>query len=424
MADGLDVRVDSAARATLSFEQHFRKGDYSDHGPKRMIVEQQNGVARIISEEMLGVRLGWDEDEYRRRFPAHGATCEVAFDPSARAWLVTLGRYDEYLEALRAAGKARHRGIDVEIVLGDEFDELDPGYWLLSGASDDEAEARSIAARTRGRVRRVHASAPKFPSVLRFAEERRVDSAPELISAFGDTLYVVNAKEAIAFTLKGDTLEQKFRVPMPSGSGPVRVAVREGHAFVLDQRGHWSLIAESGVTATRPFDPEAEGRVAVFGDHRFEIEEQELAYRFREGEVHRFPLMSSSTGVWRLGADRLVLFTNHVWGDTPNLFLFAVGQTPVRLTKVCGTVEGALTGSAHVTVGAIDLDTDREGGFEIWSDQWGFFEPSLEASPVCPEPSTDCYTHEQATIEGVARLFRRPQLELDAHAECEESCGE
>src|SRR5262249_1452090 len=155
----------------------------------------------------------WDEEEYRRRFPAHGATCDIAFDPSEHAYLVALSHFDDYQGALRAAGKARKRGVDVEIVWDEDFEELEPGYWGLSGATDDEADARAIAARTHGRVIKVRASRPKFPSVLRLAEERNVDSRPELITTFGDTAYVVNDKEASAWKLDGDQLTEKFRVP-------------------------------------------------------------------------------------------------------------------------------------------------------------------------------------------------------------------
>src|SRR5262249_36902109 len=136
----------------LHFLQHFRNGDYSDHGNKQMIVREDGGVVRIVSEEMLDSRPGWDEAEYRRRFPVSGATCEVAFDPSLAEYLVALSHFDEYQDALRAAGQARRRSIDVEIVSGDDFDELESGYWVLSGATQEVAEARQIAARTHGRA--------------------------------------------------------------------------------------------------------------------------------------------------------------------------------------------------------------------------------------------------------------------------------
>jgi serine/threonine protein kinase len=414
------------ARGALWLDQRFRNGSYADHGRKRIDVAPVDGELRIVREQMMEVRPGWDEEDYRRRFPAHGATCDVAFDPSGRNFLVTLGRFDDYQAALRAAGKARLRNVPVEIVWGDDFEELERGYWLLSGATDGEPEAREIAAATRGRVIAVHPAAPEFPAVLRFIEERQVRSSPELITVARDQVYVVNRDEATVFALKEDgALEERYHVPVPAGLSPVRVAAREGHAFVLDGAGHWSLIAESGLTVTRSFDPEPEGHVAVFGDHRFDLETNQVAYRFREGEARRFPLNARGAGLWRIGADRLLLFREGRY-DKSNLHLFAVGNTGVRLTKVCGSVVGELTEAAHVTIGDIDLDTDREGGFEIWSSQWGFFEPELEATPVCPERThhddNDCGDHHVVQIDSDARLLRRPVLKVDGSADCEELC--
>jgi hypothetical protein len=261
--------------------------------------------------------------------------------------------------------------------------------------------------------------------VLRFIEERKVESTAALIGVAGDVAYVVNSREAIAFWLAEGKLVEKFRVAVPSTVHPVRVAAREGHAYVLDEKGHWSLIAETGITQTRSFDPETEGRVAVFGRHRFDIEDEELTYRFDEGEAHRAPLLAKDAGLWRIGSDRLLLYRSHRWGSRDfDLFLFQVGETPVRLTKVCGAISGELTEPAHVTVGEVDLDTDREGGFEIWSAQWGFFSPSVDASAVCPKKESDCYLHDRAGIDPDVWLFRRPVLEVDGDASCEEICGE
>jgi hypothetical protein len=156
--------------------------------------------------------------------------------------------------------------------------------------------------------------------------------------------------------------------------------------------------------------------VAVFGRHRFEIEGDELAYRLGEQETHRIPLLTDKAGLWRIGDDRLLLFRPTDF-QHPDLFLFAVGDTPVRLTKVCGAIDGELTEPAHVTIGAIDLDTDREGGFEIWSSQWGFYEPALNADPVCPEEES-CYPTPEQHIDDVVSLLGRPKLEVKASANC------
>jgi serine/threonine protein kinase len=416
-ADAIAVTTDPASgRATLDFVQHFRAGEYTDHGRKRIIVARTLAGLRIVSEEMLDARPGWDEDDFRRRFPAHGATCEVAFDPSNRAFLVGLARSEDYVDALRTAGKARSRGIPVEIVWSEDFERLPAGYWVLSGATDDISEARAIAAHTHGRVLSVRPGHPQFPSVLRFLEERSVQSDKALITVVGDTAYVVNKDRAIAMTLVGDQLVEKFRVEMPVF--PVRVGVREGHAFVLDTEGHWSILAESGVVRTRSFDPEPEGRLAVFGDRRFEIETDALAYRYKEGEPHRFPLLSEAAGVWRIGTDRLLLYHPAVFG-TANLFLFAVGDTPLRLTKVCGTITGPLAEPAHVTAGGIDLDTDEEGGFELWSAQWGFFAPSLNAFADCETtPPNERYLDSHSHIDNELNLFRRPLAQVDGSVEC------
>jgi serine/threonine protein kinase len=424
-SDALTITVDAPrARATLAFVQRFRAGRFADHGRKELVVERTGEQLRIVDEQMVDSRPGWDEDDYHRRFPAHGATCDIAFDPSEASFLVALGRHDDYRDALRAAGKARRRGTDVEIVWGDDFAPLDSGYWVLSGATRDAEEARLVAARTHGRVLAVSPAGPRFPSVLRFLEERQVDGTTALITVAGETAYVVNGAEALALALDGEVLVERFRVAMPSGARPVRVAVREGHAYVLDENGRWSLIAAGGITPTRAFDPEPEGRVALFGDHRFDLEGDELAYRFREGEAHRSPLLARDVGVWRIGANRLLLFrgTEYSLDRKPNLFLFAVGETPRRLTKVCGAVSGELTAAAHVTIGAIDLDTDREGGFELWSSQWGFYSPTVEASPVCPAVEDSCSTHESSEIDPEVRLLGRALLEVRASASCDMLC--
>jgi serine/threonine protein kinase len=410
--------------ATLWFDQRFRNGTYADHGRKKMVVAPIDGALRIVAEEMLDVKPGWDEEDFRRRFPAHGATCDVAFDPSGRPYLVALARFDGYQEALRAAGKARLRNVPVEIVQGDDFDGLDRGYWVLSGATDQEAEAREIAAATRGRVLEVRPAEPKFPAVLRWIEDRQVTSSADLITVAREVVYVVNDREATAFTLHDGGLVEKYHVALPTGGKPVRVAAHEGRAFVLDQAGHWSLIAEGAVTATRSFDPEPEGKTALFGDHRFDVDGKELAHRLREGEARRFPLVSNGAGIWRVGTDRLLLYREGGY-HKPNLFLFAVGATAVRLTKVCGAIAGELTEAPHVTIGEIDLDADREGGFEIWSSAFGFYEPSLDASPVCPDhvPS-DCSGHEYSQIDRDVGLLRRPLLRVDGYADCEVFCGD
>jgi len=414
--DGLVVQL-ADRRVTLSFVQHFRTSSYADFGHKELVVVDGPGGARIVSERMLDSRLGWDDDDNRRRFPAHGATCEVAFDPSRGRQLVALGRFDAYRDALRAAGKARRRGTSVELVWGDDFEGLERGYWLLSGATDDAAEARAVAARTHGRVWAVRAATPHFPRVLRFGEERQIATTPALLTTIGDAVYYVTTTEAVAMHLDGDGLAETFRVPLPGEITPIRVAARDGHAYLLDSAGHWSLLAAAGVTQTRSFDPEPEGRVAVFGPHRFEIEGNALAYRRNEGEAHRLPLEAGATGVWRLGVDRLLLFRRGQMES--NLFLFRVGDAEPILTKVCGTIEGGLVAPAHVTMGDLDVDTDGEGGFELWSSQRGFFSATLEGEAQCGPPSEDCTTAQQSEIDSDNALLGQPVLQLHGQVACE-----
>ncbi len=418
-SDDVKVVLDAKAdRVTISFVQRFRTDRYADHGRKEMILQQQSDGLRIIAERMLESRLGWDEADQQRRFPAHGATCYVSFDPSNQKYLVALGHFDAYRDALHAAGKARSKDVPVEIVVGDDFSGLEAGYWLLSGASDDEAEAKTIATRTQGKVWKVRAAPGSFPSVLRPLGERLVNSAPALISSIGNLVYLVSKQEVLALTLSGDELVESFRAPLPAGLNPIRVAVRDGQAYVLAESGHWSLLAARGVVRTPAFDPEPNGQVAIFGPHHFEVEGESLVYRRHNGEAQRAPLASPETGIWRLGDDRMLLLRRSSVDNNSTLFLFAVGQTPRSLTKVCGAVTGELEGPAHVAVGGIDLDTDRAGGFELWSSQWGFYAPLLTATPQCPVDDEQG-AEPQTSMTPEVGLFGQQQVELEGETGCE-----
>ena len=101
-------------------------------------------------------------------------------------------------------------------------------------------------------------------------------------------------------------------------------------------------------------------------------------------------------------------------------FLFSVGTSSPRLTKVCGSFDRSetLDEPASIALGTLKMATDRKGGFEIWTSQWGFFEPfvsDLSKDVLACDAADDQY--ERLSIDLVP-AFHQKSVSVTWHARC------
>jgi len=425
-----DVQVDvddTTGTAVITLLQRFRRGNYAEHGHKRFTAKRVGTAMQFTSEEMLDSKRGWDEDEYASQVPMQASTCKVAFDPSNRKHLVVLsGGHDDYAEALRAAAKARKAKQPAEIVDGEAFAALGPGYWVLAGALDDEDKANALAARAGGEVKDGTLAPQPDRGVTRLLARRTLPdmydfvSSARMFTVVGSTAYAVMRSGLATYALNDPELPSIRKLALPTGAKLVRIVAHKGAAYLLDTEGHWYKVGEQ-IERVASFDPDDDvGKVAAFRSARFALNNDDaivLAGRGDSLSPTVWPLAARERALYAVGDDRLAVFRD---GE---LFLFAVGQPKPRLTKLCITFTppagDRIKGAAGVAVGGMHLVTDRSGKLDVWTSAWGFLQPELsnlsDANRVL-----DCGDDEDLSLQmGVVPLFGQISVSADAEASCE-----
>jgi ketosteroid isomerase-like protein len=402
--------------ATATFVQRFRRGKYADHGRKRMRLERHGEALLIAEEEMLESAPGWATTL------AGDDGCDMDFDPSGHAFLVALQRFDDYGEALAATLRQRRAHRKAEIVRGADFG-IDPGFWVLAGASDDQAEADALAARVQGSVADVSAAlAQAKPDRVRLVAH---DDRPSgVVTVVGDVAYVVGlSDDTVTAIALGEANRPHQRFISKTGIYPVRAAAHGGQPFVLDHQGHWHHIGVDALEDATPFDPDpAEGKEATIGAQRFILGDGEYRLRDRlqveDLATHETStvLSEDSSPLFKLSKDRLALI------DDGDIYVFAVGPMAPRLTKICGRVtsDERLVGSAKITIHDLELAADRKGRFEIWTSEWGFARPTV--SNVYEVVNCGEASHEEVDSSMVP-LFHQPSQHIKVVITCQDDGG-
>jgi len=424
-----DVHIDAddtTGTAVITLLQRFRRGNYAEHGHKRFTAKRVGAAMQFTSEEMLDSKRGWDEDEYASQVPMQAADCKVAFDPSNHKHLVVLSNHDDYAEALRAAAKARKAKQPAEIVLGESFTDLAPGYWVLAGAMDDEDKASALAARVGGEVKDGTLAPQPARGVTRLLARRTLPdmygygNSAKMVTVVGSTAYVVMRTEVATYALGEPELPSIRKLGLPSGVVVVRIVAHKDAAYLLDNEGHWYKVGEQ-IERVASFDPDDDiGKVATFRAARFELNQYDaivLAGRGDSLSPMVWPLAARERALFSVGDERLVVFRD---GE---LFVFAVGQPKPRLTKLCISVApqqgDRIKGPAGIIVGGMHLLTDRGGKLDVWTSEWGFIQPELstvsDATPVLR-----CGDDEDLSLQmDDVPLFGQISISAEASASCE-----
>jgi hypothetical protein len=421
-----DVRIvpdEGTDTVKIGFLQRFRRGNYADHGNKELVARHEGVVLRLSSEEMLDSQHGWD-DEVAPGAPVGDPSCKVSFDPSGHRYLVTLASDPAYPAARRAAAEARKKKIATEIVWGNDYVELESGFWVLAGAFDDEAAAKALAERVGGTVREVSLAPERDRRIARLlarSPQEMFSDAGRFVTVVADMVYLVGPKAIVVRSALDPGLPEKRRIPIPDDVTPVRLAKHRGAAYLLDERGNWYLVGAATADRAPSFDPDdLEGKVAVLEGGRFELDGEEaiLVHNGMGDPVH-WPLGQFDSRIFRVANDRLLLYRR---GE---LYLFAVGPTPNRLTKLCVALkpdEGLkfrIPAEVPVVFGPMAMATDRSGKLEIWTSLWGFTQ--LQIDPFPNPPLVHCTSAEVQNLDfdDALTLFRQPSVSVEVIADCE-----
>jgi len=79
-----------------------------------------------------------------------------------------------------------------------------------------------------------------------------------------------------------------------------------------------------------------------------------------------------------------------------------------------------------VDVGPMHMVTDRAGKLEIWTNEWGFVEPSI-SSVSDSKPVLDCGREDGYFLTlgiDMVPLFRQVSVSAEAWAQCDAECGD
>ena len=433
------IRVETAdvttaeheGKVVISLVQRFRRGNYADHGRKIFTAERIGTALLFTSEEMRDSKRGWDEDEYASQVPLQAADCKVAFDPSGHKYLVTVSEHDDYAEALRAAARSRKAKRPAEIVWGPSYADLGSGFFVVVGALDDEDKAEALAQRVGGQVHEATLEGPEGQGVVHLLARRRLsgifsyDSSGKMVTVVNGVGYFVAHSEIESFSLTDPELPIIAKIPWTSvtTAKAVRIVEHKGAPHLLDAEGHWYRVGET-LERVASFDPDdGIGKIAKFGSFSFENEDEGVTIRGAGDEQH-WPLGTRFQAVFKVSDDRLAVLRRD------ELFLFTVGQAKPRLTKLCITVvphdDERINAPAAVTVGSMELVTDRAGKLEVWTNQWGFIEPQI-ASVTDAKPVLDCGKEDEYYLSlgiDMVPMFRQVSVSTEAWAQCDAICGD
>jgi len=422
--------VQDNGAVVISLLQRFRRGNYADHGRKIFTAERIGGALMFTSEEMRDSKRGWDEDEYASQVPVQAADCKVAFDPSGHKYLVTLSNHNDYAEALRDAAKSRKAKRPAEIVWGEAFTDLGAGFWVVAGALDDQDKADALAARVGGEVHEVTQAPAEGQGVVQLLARRRLSglydymNSGKMMTVVGGMGYFVAGGEIESFSLTDPELPIIAKVSWTSATKAkaVRLVAHKGAPHLLDSEGHWYRVGET-LERVASFDPDdGAGEGAKFPSVSFASDDNSIT--IRGTEVEDWPLGTQFKALFKVGDDRLAVLR----GD--EVFLFAVGKPRPRLTKLCINIKPQedehIRGPAAVDVGPMHLVTDRAGKLEVWTNEWGFVEPTI-SSVSDSKPVLDCGKSDEYFLTlgiDMIPLFRQVSVSAEAWAQCDAECGD
>jgi len=429
--DGPEFSRQSEDRVAVTFVQRFRSGKYSEHGSKVIIVDRKER-ALIASEEMLDSKRGWDEEEYLRLVPK-AAECDVTIDLGAGSLWVTQARFDDYTEALRKAAALRRKKIPAEIAWGKDFTNLEDGFWVVVGATNDQTEADEIARRRAGTVVKVEVAPERDRGTLHLvgSAEVRLSLAPDKISnsivVARDRAFVLHGDRVAIHGLDGSGVTTGTELSI--GKPGVRLALRDGLAHVLDREGHWFRIADDGVESARSFDPVEPDPIVRVKDWTATISEGALAFHNDQGASIQVGLGLSAEALKKPAATVALYGTGKSWvlardenRGREDLFVLEMAAQPVRaVSKVClesSAGDGRIDRPFTVDVGDMSLLTDRKGALEIWTAQAGFVtlnSADYYNAVTCKDPDA---SFEDFDSVREAAIFDRESVSLEMNGSC------
>jgi len=422
----------SEDRVAVTFVQRFRSGKYAEHGTKMIVVEQKERP-RIVGEEMIDSQRGWDEEEYLKLVPK-AATCEVTLDLGAGSFWVTQARFDDYTEALRKAAALRKKKIPAEIAWGQDFANLDDGFWVVVGATNDQGEADEIARQRAGTVVNVEVDAERDRGALHLVASGDVNlssfSSEKLSSSIvvaREHAFVLHGASVALHDLDGPGTAKKTDFALAKRG--VRLALRDGLPHVLDQEGHWFRVGEDGVESARSFDPVDPDPIVRVKDWTAAISEGVLALHSDAGTSIQIGLGLSEARL-KKGASAVALYgTGKRWvlardadRGREDLFVLEMAAQRVRtVSKVClqtNAADARIDRPFTVQIGEMPLLTDRKGALEIWTAQAGFV--TLDSSDAkgaldCKDPDAELDDYDSIRE---AAIFDRQSVSLEINASC------
>jgi hypothetical protein len=399
--DDLAIKVEPApGTVKADFIQRFRRGKYSDHGFKRLLLRDQGGMLRIAEEEMIISRPGWDEPA------AVTDRCPVSFDPSGHAFVIARSHLESAAQAEEALWQERAHHHKAELVWGPDLG-LESGYWVLLGVADEGAKAEALAARWKGEAHAV--TTPAATQWLRLVARVKHVGTEWTVDSSGIAYTVHSSGHVRAFDLRDSQASRRFQYDSPVM--PVKVALHEDRPYVLGNDGHWSLITPAGLAPGTPFDPSPnEGREVSLGDVDIDLSDKYLRVRQKDGEALAAVELSPYS-VFALGARRVAVLV-----PGPEIMVFDVGPFPSRLTKVCGIATSPSDASrVALSVGEREVVADDDGLFELWTGQTGW--QPLEVGDPCPGGM-----HAEVSPDGDSSvpLFQQQTVLMRTDVACEE----
>jgi hypothetical protein len=421
----------SEDRVEVTFVQRFRSGKYAEHGTKVIVVERKER-AQIASEEMLDSRRGWDEEEYLKLVPK-AASCEITLDLGAGSLWVTQARFDDYTEALRKTAALRKKQIPAEIAWGKDFANLEDGFWVVVGATNDRGEADEIARRRAGTVVNIEVAPERDRGALHLVAsgDAKVAASREKLSSSivvaRERAFVLHGSSVAVHDLDDPAVSKKADLALAKSG--VRLAMRDGLAHLLDQEGHWFRVGQDGVESARSFDPVEPDPIVRVKDWTATISEGALAFHSDGGTSIQVGLGLSAEDLKKPASAVALFGTEQRWvlargasRGREDLFVLEMAAQPVRtVSKVCletNPGDARLERPFTVRLGDMPLLTDRKGDLEIWTAQAGFV--TLDSSDsfgavACKDPDA---TFEDFDSIREAAIFDRESVSLEINGGC------
>jgi len=246
----------------------------------------------------------------------------------------------------------------------------------------------------------------------------------KMMTVVGGMGYFVAGGEIESFSLTDPELPIIAKVSWTSATKAkaVRLVAHKGAPHLLDSEGHWYRVGET-LERVASFDPDdGAGEGAKFPSVSFASDDNSIT--IRGTEVEDWPLGTQFKALFKVGDDRLAVLR----GD--EVFLFAVGKPRPRLTKLCINIkpqeDERIRGPAAVDVGPMHLVTDRAGKLEVWTNEWGFVEPTI-SSVSDSKPVLDCGKSDEYFLTlgiDMIPLFRQVSVSAEAWAQCDAECGD